>query len=283
MDKALLPKICSPHEQIFLDDDYMIIENPNVKSIEGKVLKSGVYIIVNCTGGFIKLVVDMQEVDISQGRVAYLMSRQLYEVRHVSTEFRSTVLLLSETFLQWLDLKRAIFYRNLSGKPIQTNYRGSFQRYVGICKDIIINDHSPEKKDVIYHLTKAYLLGMSHFMGFESEDVKKRDASAEIMNKFMILLQSSKDFHRSVCYYAGVLCISTKHLSFVSRQKTGFSATYWINHVTILEAKRLLSTSGLPISEIAAKLDFSSQSLFSSFFKKNTGMTPLEYKKQSDL
>lgn len=28
MDKALLPKICSPHEQIFLDDDYMIIENP---------------------------------------------------------------------------------------------------------------------------------------------------------------------------------------------------------------------------------------------------------------
>ena len=98
----LLSMACSPHKQTFLDDDYMIIETPDVKSIEGKVLKSGVYIIVNCTSGFIKLVVGMQDQEIAQGCVAYLMPRQLYEVRHVSTEFRSSALLLSESLYSGL-------------------------------------------------------------------------------------------------------------------------------------------------------------------------------------
>lgn len=45
-------------------------------------------------------------------------------------------------------------------------------------------------------------------------------------------------------------------------------------------AKDLLETTLLPISEIAARVGYQSQSKFSAFFKKQTGITPLSYRRQ---
>ena len=54
----------------------------------------------------------------------------------------------------------------------------------------------------------------------------------------------------------------------------------WINRSVILEAKVLLKHSNKMIYEIADELDFPSTSFFCKFFKKNTGLTPMEYQKQ---
>ena len=43
----------------------------------------------------------------------------------------------------------------------------------------------------------------------------------------------------------------------------------------------LLRTTNLTMQEIALRLDFPDQSFFSRYFKKNTGMTPAEYRGNS--
>ena len=46
----------------------------------------------------------------------------------------------------------------------------------------------------------------------------------------------------------------------------------------MLEIKRLLLRTDYDISEIAYKLGFNELSYFSRFFKRNTGMTPIEFR-----
>jgi AraC family transcriptional regulator, transcriptional activator of pobA len=48
----------------------------------------------------------------------------------------------------------------------------------------------------------------------------------------------------------------------------------------LLEAKRLLRYSDLPVTEIAYRLNFEDPSYFSRFFKKYTGFSPSEFREQ---
>lgn len=52
-----------------------------------------------------------------------------------------------------------------------------------------------------------------------------------------------------------------------------------IHQVLAVEARLLLKNPNLNVSEVAAQLKFSDQASFSKFFKKHTGRSPLEYRK----
>lgn len=53
-----------------------------------------------------------------------------------------------------------------------------------------------------------------------------------------------------------------------------------LNEIRILHAKRLLTTTGISISEISESIGYTDQSYFGKVFKKSTGHTPLEYRKK---
>lgn len=71
----------------------------------------------------------------------------------------------------------------------------------------------------------------------------------------------------------------TKHF----RSELDQSIVEYVNASKIKEAQRLLLYSNMTISEIAARLNFSSQPYFQTIFKKHIGLTPLEFqmKKQT--
>jgi len=74
------------------------------------------------------------------------------------------------------------------------------------------------------------------------------------------------------------------HQNYVCRlfkKVTKKTITDYITYVRICEAIELLK-SDIPLSEIAYKVGFSSQSYFSKVFKKYMFYTPLEYKKLND-
>ena len=83
---------------------------------------------------------------------------------------------------------------------------------------------------------------------------------------------------RGVGYYADRLNLSPKYLSKVIKKVSGRSAPEWIDGFVVLEAKSLLRYSGMSVKEIAAALNFNSQSLFYKFFLSHTGMSPSAYR-----
>ena len=82
-------------------------------------------------------------------------------------------------------------------------------------------------------------------------------------------------------FYAKQLNITPKYLSSVVKEVSGKTAARWIDESVILEAKALLKYSGMSIQEIAYYLNFPNQSFFGSYFKRNTGMSPSQYKAQN--
>lgn len=79
--------------------------------------------------------------------------------------------------------------------------------------------------------------------------------------------------------YAQKLHIPIKVLNTVVKEYTGLTCGDYIRSKTIIEAKHLLSYSNMNASEICAQLGFVDTAYFSRFFKRETGLSPLGYRK----
>lgn len=84
--------------------------------------------------------------------------------------------------------------------------------------------------------------------------------------------------HKPVSYYASELSISNNHLNALCKQQEGKTATQLIQERLILESKRLLYATEMNSKEIAFFLHFEDVAYFNRFFKKQTLLTPLQYR-----
>lgn len=62
------------------------------------------------------------------------------------------------------------------------------------------------------------------------------------------------------------------------KEYTDYAPAQYFQELKIRKAKELLAETDLSVKEISYKLNFSSYEYFLSFFKKRTGLTPLEYR-----
>jgi AraC-like DNA-binding protein len=77
---------------------------------------------------------------------------------------------------------------------------------------------------------------------------------------------------------AGLAGMSSSHFSRMFRKVMGVSYQEYLNSRRIAKAKRLLRTSPLSVTEIAAYLGFADTTGFGRIFKKMTGHTPSAYR-----
>ncbi len=104
--------------------------------------------------------------------------------------------------------------------------------------------------------------------------------SEDICKKFMHHIATKLHTTRRVEDYASMQFITPKYLTSVVKQVTGRSAYYWINRQTMIEIKTLLNSTTLNISEISDRLNFSNASFFTKFFRKQSGLTPSQYRRE---
>lgn len=79
--------------------------------------------------------------------------------------------------------------------------------------------------------------------------------------------------------YAGLLYITPNHLNALCKDQLGKQAGEIIRDRILLEAKRLLVNMDMQIASIAYDLNFTDNSYFTKFFKKQTGITPEQFRK----
>ncbi len=80
--------------------------------------------------------------------------------------------------------------------------------------------------------------------------------------------------------YADLLYVTPNHLNALCQDVLNKTAGELIRDRVLLEAKRLLTNAKMTIAEIAYDLNFQDNSYFNRFFKKYTGQTPDEFRKQ---
>ena len=104
-----------------------------------------------------------------------------------------------------------------------------------------------------------------------------------LLQQFFWLVNNKYPLVKTVEHVAGLLSVTPAHLWLAVKRLTGQTPSQIINQRILVEAQSLLRQSGMTVSEIAYHLDFKEKSHFTRFFKNLTGLTPLEYSKQSRL
>lgn len=150
---------------------------------------------------------------------------------------------------------------------------------------------SPLKKKLCANLLTRILLKIKQefWVGYSVHNVQSKNP--DILNDFLQNLeyhydQLLKGKVKQILHikdYAEMQQLHENYLSTVLKEKTGKTAGQLIAEKTLSTAKILIQDSQYTMKEIAFMLGFSYTSYFSIFFKKHTGMTPLDYRKQSLL
>lgn len=122
--------------------------------------------------------------------------------------------------------------------------------------------------DIMYHYLAEHPEGQNN----------SHNRAEEYFKQFTHLLGEHFREERSVGFYARQLCITPKYLTTLIKRISGKSVSEWIDNYVILEAKTLLKYSNMSVQEIAYYLNFPNQSFFGSYFKRNAGMSPSQYK-----
>lgn len=127
----------------------------------------------------------------------------------------------------------------------------------------------------------AYLTVLLTYLSrLYNEQFKNSDPSAEklLLQKFQAKINECFRELHEVSEYATLLNISAGHLSEVVKAQSGKPAIKHIHDRLVMEARRLLFHTNNSLKEISFDLGFTDASYFNRFFKRETGITPAEYR-----
>lgn len=124
-----------------------------------------------------------------------------------------------------------------------------------------------------------------------STPIRQSDAATRITHQFLQLLEKQFPIpspDRPIKLgkpgdFAAPLAVHINHLNAMVRKTTGQTTTQHIATRKIAEAKVLLRHTDWTIADIATGLGFDYPNHFNEFFRRNTGTTPLNYRKKPIL
>lgn len=126
---------------------------------------------------------------------------------------------------------------------------------------------------------KAFFIGFHEYLQRNPRTTKSNGESPrmrEMFNRFMMLVERDYKLSRDVAYYASLMNITPKYLTLIVRQMTHETPKHIIDHYTILQLKLQLTASRQSVKEIAWEYHFNDVSFFCRYFKRHTGLTPME-------
>lgn len=101
------------------------------------------------------------------------------------------------------------------------------------------------------------------------------------IEKFRALVNEDYKKHVPITAYANQLGITPGQLSRLCREVLGISSLDVINARLIHEAQRELIYTTSSVKQLADRLGFSDETYFGRFFRKNTGLSPREFRAKS--
>lgn len=242
-----------------------------------------------CTGGTAVIDLFSMRRQISKNDLVTILPFQLGSIHKVSDDF--SMIFFKVDKVMFMDIMSSLgritpdFFFHMRKNfqvPISVN---EAKRILGFCRAIDFrtnNDDPAFRRETILHLLRIYY--WDFYVHFQKKTRKRNTPllnsnKESIAMKFAMLVFENRETHREVAYYADQLCISPLYLTKVIQEVNGQSARDMIADYTIIGIKALLRNADITIKDVVRQSGFSSQSSFSRFFRKHTGMSPLEYRR----
>ena len=281
---------------ISIGDDFILARQTNNVDLELLKFPSRIdgFVAAYCRKGHFKCTINLTEYEIHDGMLAVNIPNNIIQLEpadHNNEVVEMTILAVSPQYMTTLssDLGK-IFVEaiNMLKSPIMEMAPEEVDLSMQYFKliDNVINTDSEYRNDSISYLLTSifYLIGgmlMKRLNAAEENDEKPTSTRHKrVFEMFVDLVEKYHNKERSVGFYADKLCVSSKYLSQIIKNVSGFSAPDIINKYVVLEAQHLLRHTDMSVKEIADQLNFPNHSFFYKYFKSHTGCTPNAYRQQ---
>lgn len=142
------------------------------------------------------------------------------------------------------------------------------------------SSHMEMRESVVY-IVLALLHDINRTLAKDGNQTVTLKREEQVYVDFMKLLMEDYDMlPRAITYYSDKLNLNANLFGTIVKKVSGLSPLNWINRVTMDTARSMLINGSASMSDIARKVSFTEQASFTRFFKKEEGMSPLDYRKK---
>lgn len=269
------------------EKDVVVIDNVKGLPIYGDSYAAPDMLIVLCHEGIMN-VHDMPDQTFKAHDVAILLPDQVAISHQVSADYRATLIAISRKFHDHLQhtypyTRYAPRYRR---RPVTRLTDEQYQCLLHAVEVLraLTKTKSSHRAEMLSNMISIILnmIGECHFRS-QPGNTFSLSPNEQLFNRFYeAIIQHHRESHE-MAFYARICCLSPKHFSETIKKDTGISPKEWISNFITARAKTLLDArEDHTIQQISNLLGFGEQSSFARFFKRETGISPREYRSRRD-
>jgi AraC-like DNA-binding protein len=224
--------------------------------------------------------IDFAEYEVSAGDILWIRPGQVHRFSRTD-RYRGTVLIMQPGFLPRATVEATGLYRydlppllrpDAGRLAALEHSLAQLEREYVDTTTLPLSLHTA----VLRHSLTAFLLRLAHLAVSSAEAAHER--SDTTFTRFRDAVEKDFATNHSVSAYADTLGYSRRTLVRAVRAATGETPKGFIDKRVILEAKRLLAHTEMPIGRIGVAVGFPDSANFSKFFHQHTGTTPVAFR-----
>ncbi|GAA4542096.1 helix-turn-helix domain-containing protein [Streptomyces collinus] len=238
------------------------------------------HVVMLFGAGPVRHMVDFSEYEATAGDLLWIRPGQVHRFSRTG-EYRGTALTMQPGFLPRSTVEATGLYRyDLPPllRPDAAQLTGlqaalaQLRREYEDAATLPLSLHTA----VLRHTLTAFLLRLAHLAASSAPALHRRTDSTFTLFRDAV----ERDFaaNHSVSAYADALGYSRRTLVRAVRAATGETPKAFIDKRVVLEAKRLLAHTELPIGRVGAAVGFPDAANFSKFFHQHTDRTPAAFR-----
>ncbi|MCX3289182.1 AraC family transcriptional regulator [Streptomyces sp. NEAU-H22] len=238
------------------------------------------HVVMLFGAGPVRHMVDFTEYEATAGDLLWIRPGQVHRFSR-SSEYRGTVLTMQPGFLPRSTVEATGLYRyDLPPllRPDAAQLAGLEAALAQLLREYEDTATLPLSLHtaVLRHTLTAFLLRLAHLAASAAQALRQRSDSTFTLFRDAV----ERDFatNHSVSAYADALGYSRRTLVRAVRAATGETPKAFIDKRVVLEAKRLLAHTELPIGRVGVAVGFPDAANFSKFFHQHTDQTPAAFR-----
>ncbi|MDR2920870.1 MAG: helix-turn-helix transcriptional regulator [Tannerella sp.] len=243
----------------------------------GQPHKATFYQFIWLTGGKATFRIDFRDIPIQSNEILIISAGQVCQF-DTKSDYSGKIILFTEAFFTMTELDSNFLHTSEILNPVSLN------KTVPICPQLAGNLTTLLDEELKHPVDKFQAGIAQSFLRVLLLETERQLAAnySPLTNNIGRLFYNAVEEHfkenRNTDFYVNLLGINEKALSKEVKALSGKTPKIYIDLRTILEAKRLLSYSSLSIKEVGYELGFDEPTNFNKYFRKHTGVTPVQFR-----
>lgn len=257
----------------------------DMRRLTGRTLRTDGYIILFCQEGEALAMVNLHAKRLRKNSLCLITPDIYFSIRKVSDDFLVRYIALSDTVFDstYYKITDTLFWDYMHFNPVlrlEGAHRTLVSGWMRQMEWIFGNTDGAIQFNMTCNNVLNLLLAIDSELQKISPDVApvRRDHGWTLVTRFgSLIVQHSSSWHE-VKDYAEALNITPDYLYKVCRNSFGMNPKELIDAQILTDIKTYLTDTHLTVREIADRMNFSDSSYMCRFFRKNTGISPMDFR-----